>query len=159
MRKEPIIEPFTLTKGNSDVTSQDGLDASTDFGTVWYYQVPNGVGIIVEPEDTFSVYLFGDDSAEMPATTRVRVLVKDSAGSGEAKVLLNSRLYASLKEFQDLDKMAHFDLTEPYKIYEKQYIYIETAGADATGTGGVDVTGGTNESYFQMEIHRVRQPL
>ena len=44
-------------------------------------------------------------------------------------------------------------------VYEQQYIQILTAGADATGSGGVDVTGGTNESYFEMAISRVRQPL
>lgn len=155
---QALQEPFSITKGDADCSEQDGLNASTDFGMIFEYHVPVGVGLVILPGHTLSMYLYGDDSAEMPATTRVKVLVKDSAKQDE-RCILGPILYQSLKEFQDRDKIASFNVPEPVKIYEQQYITIETSGADATGTGGVDVTGGTKESYFEMAISRVRQPL
>ena len=153
-----IQEPFSLTKGDADVSEQDGLDASTDYGMIFEYHVPTGIGLIILPGHTFGLYLYGDDSAEMPATTLVEVLVKDSSKQ-DAKTILGPVLYEKLKEFVDRDKIARFSVAESVKVYEKQYITIEAAGADATGTGGVDVTGGTKESYFEAAISRVRQPL
>ena len=159
MPNEPLHEPFSLTKGETGITQQDGLDASTDWGQIFEYQVPVGIGLIILPGHTFSCYLHGDDGAEMPATTQVRILHKDSSKSGDAKKVLGPILYVKLKEFTNKNKIAIFDILNPAKIYEKQYLTIETAGADATGTGGVDVTGGTKESYFEAAISRVRQPL
>ena len=158
MPKEPLHEPFSLTKGETGMSQQDGLNASTDWGQVFEYQVPIGIGLMILPGHAFSCYLHGDDGAEMPATTLVRILHKDSS-KRDSKVILGSTLYAKLKEFTDRDKIARFDILEPAKIYEKQHLTIETAGADAAGTGGVDVTGGTKETYFEAAISRVRQPL
>ena len=161
MSPEVLQEPFTLTQGDSDVTGTDGLDATalaTKYGIIWEYHVPTGIGLIILPGHTFAVYLYGDDSAEMPATSLVKVSVLDSSKQ-DKRTILGPVLYQTLKEFTDRDKLARFNVVAPVKVYEKQYIQIEEAGADATGTGGVDVTGGTNESYFEMAISRVRQPL
>ena len=161
MPREPKQEPFSLTKGDAGVTEQDGLDAAalaTEFGKIFEYHVPVGLGLIILAGHTFSLYLYGDDSAEMPATTLVKVKVLDASKQDE-KTILGPVMYATLKEFTDRDKIARFNLPEPVKVYENQYLIIEVAGADATGTGGVDVTGGTNESYFEAAISRVRQPL
>ncbi len=158
MNAEVLQEPFSLTKGDADVSEQDGLNASSEYGMIFEYHVPTGIGLVILPGHTFAIYLYGDDSAEMPATTLVKVLLKDSSKQ-DAKTIIGPVLYAKLKEFVDRDKIARFNVSEPVKVYEKQYITIEAAGADATGTGGVDVTGGTNESYFEAAISRVRQPL
>lgn len=155
---EVLQEAFTLTQGDSDVTATDGLNASTAYGVIYEYHVPTGIGLIILPGHTFSLYLYADDSAEMPATSLIKVSVLD-ASKQDKKTILGPVLYQSLKEFTDRDKLARFNVTAPVKVYEKQYIQIEEAGADATGSGGVDVTGGTNESYFEMTISRVRQPL
>jgi len=151
-------EPFSLTKGEAGITQQDGLNASTDYGMIFEWQVPTGIGLIILPGHTFAMYLQGDDAAEMPATTLVKVLHKDSSKQ-DATTVLGPVLYQNLKEFTDRNKIAHFNISAPIKVYEKQYISVETAGADATGTGGVDVTGGAKESYFEAKISRVRQPL
>jgi len=156
--KEALQEPFSITKGDANCSEQDGLNATTDFGMIFEYHVPVGVGLVILPGHTFSAYLYGDDSAEMPATTLVKVVLLDSAKQ-DARCILGPVMYQSLKEFQDRDKIAAFNVAEPVKVYEQQYIQILTAGADAAGSGGVDVTGGTNESYFEMAISRVRQPL
>jgi len=156
--KEALQEPFSITKGDANCSEQDGLNASTDFGMIFEYHVPVGVGLVILPGHTFSAYLYGDDTAEMPATTLVKVVLLDSAKQ-DARCILGPVMYQSLKEFQDRDKIAAFNVAEPVKVYEQQYIQILTAGADATGSGGVDVTGGTKESYFEMAISRVRQPL
>ena len=158
MPREALIEPFSLTKAESGVTATDGLDASTSYGTIYSYQVPTGVGHIILPGHTFSLYLEGDDDEEMPATTLIKVKVKDAAQADE-KTILGPIMYASLKEFQDADKIAKFNVAEPVKVYEKQYITVESAGADAAGTGGVDQTGASSDSFMEMKISRVREPL
>ena len=158
MKREVKHEAFTLTKGDSGVTSQDGLDASTEWGKIWEYHIPVGIGLYILPGHTFSCYLHGDDNAQMPATTRVRVLLKDSAQQ-DVKTILGPVLYQTLKEFVDRDKIARFNVSEPIKVFEQQYIVVETSGADVATTGGVDQTGGASDSYFEMAISRVRLPL
>lgn len=158
MPPEVKQEPFCLTKADSGITSSDGPDASsTEWGDIWSYQVPTGIGVLILPGHTLSVYLEGDDDAEMPATTRIKVVQRDSSQQDE-KTLMGPLLYASLKEFTDRDKIQRFN-AGPFRVYEKQYLVIEVQGADATGTGGVDQTGGSSDSYFEMNISRVRQPL
>lgn len=158
MVKTAIQEPFSLTKGETGVTSQDGLTASSEFGMIYSYQVPIGQGLIILPGHTFSLYLEGADNSEMPATTRVKVVVKDSAKQ-EEKAILGPTMYQTLKEFQDRDKIARFNTPGAVKVYERQYLEVWTAGADAAGTGGVDQTGMSSDTYFNAEISRVRQPL
>lgn len=158
MERKPIQEAFTLTKGDPDVLSQDGLNASTAYGWIWEYHVPTGIGLIILPGHTFSVYLHGDDNVQMPATTLVKVGVLDSSRLDE-RTILGPVLYQSLKEFTDRDKIARFNVVEAIKVYEKQYIRVYTAGADVAGTGGVDQTGGASDSYFEAVISQVRQPL
>jgi hypothetical protein len=157
-RPIPKQEPFSITKGDSDVTSQDGLNASNEYGMIWEYHVPVGLGLIILAGHTFSLYLHGDDNAEMPDTTMVKVVVLDASKQDE-KTILGPVMYKTLKEFQDRDKVARFSCPEPVKVYENQYLQVQTAGADATGTGGVDQTGGSSDSYFEAAISRVRQPL
>lgn len=157
-RSEPQQEPFSLTKGDSAVTSTDGLDATTSYGVIYSYHVPVGIGLIILAGHTFSLYLEGDDDAEMPATTMVKVVVMDASKQDE-KAILGPIMYASLKEFQDRDKVARFNVPEPVKVYENQYLEVHSSGADAAATGGVDQTGGSSDSYFEAAISRVRQPL
>ena len=51
--------------------------------------------------------------------------------------------------------MARFNIKEAVKLYEGQQLVIQ---ANDVGNG-VDVTGGAVESYFDLAISRVRQPL
>jgi len=158
MPREAQQEPFSLTKADSNVTSTDGLNASTEWGTIWSYHVPVGIGLIILAGHTLAIYLEGDDDDEMPDTTLVKAVVKD-ASKQDAKTILGPVMYKTLKEFTDRDKIARFNIPEPVKVYENQYVEVLTSGADVAGTGGVDQTGGSSDSYFEMAISRVRQPL
>lgn len=159
---EPLQEPFTLTKGETGIVQTDGLAGvalATKFGEILRWQVPVGIGLVILPGHTFALKLWGIDAVEMPAETLVRVRVRDASNQDE-KTILGPVLYHSLKEFVDRDKIAHFDVREPVKIYENQYIAVEVAGDDVATTGGVDITGcASGESYFEMAIARIRQPL
>jgi len=93
----------------------------------------------------------------MPATTLIKVVTRDSSKQDE-KTILGPIMYQSLKEFTDRDKIARFNLSETIKVYEQQYVAIRSVGADATGTGGVDQTGASSDSYFEMLISRVIIP-
>lgn len=159
---EVLQEPFSLTKGETGIVQTDGLDAAAlaaKYGEIFGYPVPVGIGLVILPGHTLSLKLWGDDTVEMPATTLVKVVVKDASKQDE-KTILGPVLYHTLKEFVDKDKIAHFDIPGPVKIYENQYIAIEVAGADVAATGGVDVTGcASGESYFEMAIARIRQAL
>ena len=158
MPREALQEPFSLTKGETGVTSTDGLNASTTYSIIWEYQVPTGIGFIILPGHTFSAYLEGDDDAEMPATSLLKVSIQD-ASKQDKKTIMGPVLYQSVKEFTDRTKIAKFNVAEPVKIYESQYIIVEEAGADAAGTGGVDQTGASSDSFFEMTMVRVRSPL
>lgn len=159
---QPLQEPFSLTKGESGIVQIDGLDATAlgaYYANIIEWQVPIGVGLVILPGHTFAMKLWGDDEAEMPAVTLVKVMVKD-ASKQDTKTILGPVLYETLKTFDDRDKLARFDIAGPVKIYENQFIIIAVAGADAAKTGGVDITGNNSgESYFEMAIARVRQPL
>lgn len=160
--KEVKQEPFSLTKGDANVSEQDGLAGvalKAQFGMIFSYHVPVGLGLIILAGHTFSLYLQGIDDVEMPATTLIKVKVLDASKQDE-KTVLGPVMYASLKEFTDRDKIARFNIPEPVKVYENQYLIIEAAGNDVATTGGVDVTGASSaESYFEAAISRVRQPL
>ena len=150
-----IQEAFTLTKGDSDVTSADGATSATTYTDIWLYHVPVGLGLIILPGHTFSVYLEDTNDAEMGATVLLKVSVLDSSKQ-DRKTILGPVQYITLKEFVDRDKMARFNINAPVKLYERQYLAIEATG---NGSYGVDQTGSSSDSYFEMAIQRVRQPL
>lgn len=152
---EPMQEAFALTKGDSSVTSADGGTSASVYQDIWSYQVPVGIGHIILPGHTLGMYLYTNNSAEAVATHLVKVVVRDASKQDE-KAILGPIMYATLKELVDRDKIARFNVASPVKVYERQYIVIQATG---DGTYYIDVTGGTNESYFEMMISRVRQPL
>ncbi len=157
---EAIQEPFTLTKGDAAVTSADGLDgaAAIIYSDIWTYLVPVGIGHIILPGHTLAIYLRGDDDVEMPITTQLRLVLQD-ASAQDRKAIAGPILYASVRNFTDRDQMFRLNVPEPIKVYERQSIIIEELGPDVATTGGVDQTGGTIDSYFELTITRVRQPL
>lgn len=155
MSPEARQEPFSLTKGDSDVTGTDGSTSASVFNDIWVYQVPTGLGLIILPGHTFGLYLYNNNSAEMGATVLVKVITRD-ASKQDTKGILGPVLYTTLKELTDRDKIARFNIPAPVKVYERQYLVIQTTG---DGSYYVDETGGSEESYFEMAIIRVRQPL
>lgn len=157
---EPLRETFTLTKGDAAVTSADGLvgAAATIFSDVYTYLVPVGIGHIILPGHTLAIYGEGVDDDEMPLTTQFRVVIQD-ASQQDRKAIAGPILYASLRNFTDRDQMFRFNVPEPVKVYERQSIIIEELGPDLLGTGQFYQTGASSDSYFELTMLRVRQPL
>lgn len=148
---EVMQEPFTLTNGDADVTAVNGGTSATVFYDAWVYHVPTGIGLILLPGHTFSLYDYDDSGAEASATVLVKVSVMDSSKQ-DRKTILGPVLYQSVKEFTDRDKMARLNLPAPVKVYEKQYVVVEV-----TGDGAQYAV--VASSYFELAISRVRQPL
>jgi len=154
---EALQEPFTLTKGDAAVAQADGITPA-GWADIFTYTVPVGIGHIILPGHTLACVLWGTDNANMPPTTLVRVTIQD-ASMQDRKAILGPILYASCQNFTDRDQMLRFNVPEPVKVYERQFIIIESSGLDVTGTV-LDVTGAAaSESYFELAMTRVRQPL
>ena len=156
---EVLQEPFVITKGDPNVKSLDGIAQQDVFGTIWIYQVPVGIGLLILPGHTFACYLLGADGKEMPSDTRIKITYADSARA-EEKTALYPTLYASARSFDDRDKILRLNVAEPIRIYEQQFLKIHVAGLDTAGTGAVrQAVPGVGESYFELTVSRVRQPL
>lgn len=156
---EALQEPFTLTKGDGNVTSTNGPGVAGVWGTIWSYLVPVGIGHIILPGHTLAIN--GESTAaNMPNTSQIRVLVQD-ASQQDRKAILGPILYASLQNFTDRDQMARFNVPEPVKVYERQYIIIEWMGIEAGANPLLQTAGGGTygESFFELAMSRVRQPL
>ena len=79
----------------------------------------------------------------------MKIEVRD-ATQGEKKTLLETTLYASLKEFQDKDKLTKLGITQPIEIAEREYIAIMSNSKNATY--GVD----KDTSYFSLVGYTIR---
>lgn len=153
---DPIQEAFTLTKADGNVTSSDGLASATRLHTVWSYHVPDGTGLIILPGHTFSCYI-RTTAADLEAvnTVLLRISSLDSSAQ-DRKGVTDAFNYGICKTFDDRDKIMRLNVPAAVKIYEKQYLIIEATG---DGTNMLDQTGGTLDSWFELAISRVRQPL
>jgi len=156
---EALQEPFTLTKGDGNVTSTGGPTVAGTWGTIYSYLVPVGIGHIILPGHTIAINA-ESVAANMPNTNLIRILVQD-ASQQDRKAILGPILYASLQNFTDRDQMARFNVPEPVKVYERQFIIIEWMGLEAAANPVLQTgCGGTNgETYFELAMSRVRQPL
>lgn len=147
--KDIVEEAIDITQGDAGVTGTN--TAAATWGDLWDYQVPVGIGLVLMPSHCFSVYL--ESLSEAEANALVEIVLRDSAGA-EEKTILHPTLYATLKEFQDVNLKARLNLKEPIKVFEEQHIVIRAKSAS-----GIDVTGGSSESYFDLEATRIRETL
>jgi len=152
MQPEVMQEPFDLTQGTAGVVGTNTAPALLQ--DVWVYTVPVGVGHVILPGHTISMYLHDLGAAESVADSLVRVVVRDAMGQDE-KTIYGPALYQTVKEFQDRDLLARFNIKEAVKLYEGQQLVIQANDV----ADGIDVTGGAVESYFDLAIFRIRQPL
>lgn len=153
---EALQEPYTITRGDSDVTETDsGQTSASVYGTIWSYHVPTGLGLIILPGHTFACYLYDTENAEAPNTNLIKIVLLDSSKQDE-KAIAGPFMYAVCKTFDDRDKMFRLNVASPVKVYEKQYIEIKVTG---DGSYSVDALSGPAYCYFELAIARVRQPL
>jgi len=147
-----IEEKFEISSLSTGITEADG--DGTNWKDVWDFQVPLNTKIVLKPTDFFSCYLDGDDAAEMPAVTEVRLLHRDVANE-QTKPLIRALLYQQVKPFQDTDKLIRLDIVKAIVIQPSEHIVVQIKGADATGTGDVDAS----DSYFKLVTARLRRSL
>jgi len=152
MQPEVMQEPFDLTAGTAGVVGTN--TAANVLGDLWVYTVPVGVGHIILPGHTISMFLQDLGAAESVPDSIVKILVRDAMSQDE-KTIYGPALYQTVKEFQDRDLIARFNIKEAVKLYEGQQLVIQANDV----ASGIDVTGGAVESYFDLAISRVRQPL
>jgi len=147
-----IEERFEVSSLSTGITEADGGGAT--WKDIWDFRVPLNIRIVLKPTDIFSCYLDGDDAAEMPATTQVRLLHRDVANE-QSKPLIRAMLYAQLKDFQDKDKIIRLQIPKALVIGPSEHIVVQVNGADATGTGDIDAS----DSYFKVVTNRIRRSL
>ena len=150
---QPVEERFELNQAASGITEQDGQGASW-LADIWDYEVPINTSVHLKPTDIFGVYLVGDDAAEMPDSTRIRVVVRGVAGV-QHQPILRDIMYTNVKSFVDKNKYVSLDIDHDIWVNAGEHIVVLVNGADATGTGDTDASA----SYFKLLTHRRRKPL
>lgn len=145
--KSPKMAPFHITQADGNITAANGVTGT--WSDIYKYQVPQGVGIILQTGDQFSAYI-KDASAEVGLyDCWVKIEVRDAAEL-DKQVVFGPSLYKKIREFQDRDTIAHLELSEPVKAYPRQWIVI--VGKD---TGTITVAN----CYFSLLTSKVAQPL
>jgi len=122
-----MIEPFVITQEDSDVTQTDTTAESLQ--DLFVYRVPIGITIILEPASVLCSFMQETDTTAAQATGQVKIEVRDATNT-EKRPVLGPVQYATLNgEFQDEDKLVHLDIQAPMKVYEREYIAIQSKNA------------------------------
>ena len=146
------IEKFELNPKTSGITESDGKGAT--WGDNWDFKIPYHVVVQLKPSDVFSCYLIGDDAAEMPASTLVQVVKRDVMNL-DSTPIIKPFLYQMAKEFSNKKKLLYLDITAPLFVSTEEHIVVQVNGADAAGTGDLDVSA----SHFKLVTIRKRRAL
>ncbi len=145
-------EKFELNSQSPGITEQDG--SGILWKDIWDFKVPINQSIVLKPTDLFSAYLVGDDVAEMPNVTRIRVARRDVANE-DAKSVLGEVYYKLAKEFTDKNLLMHLSIDQPVEIGAEEHIVVQVSGLDATGTGDTDASA----SFFKILTPRKRKSI
>ncbi len=145
-------ERYEINSSSVGITESDGSGAT--WKDIWDFKVSVNQQIVLNPTDIFSAYLVGDDTAEMPKNTRVR-LVKRDVTNEDAKPLLPELPYQQAKEFKDRALLMHLAIQGTLVVESEEHIVVQINGADATGTGDTDASA----SYFKIFTHRRKKVL
>ncbi len=142
-----LDEPFDLTDQDSNITKANATASS--WSDLYKYQVPVGIGHVLQAGHTFSVYLKDTSATENASTDLIKIEVRDSSEQ-DKRTVYGPAIYLKCKEFQDRDKMARLNVAAPVPVLERQWIAVMVNGASAAGTAN---------SYFDLAINRIRQSL
>ena len=126
-----------ISQATSGVTAKDGAGATWNADN-WDLKVEINQSYKLQPGDTFSCYLVGDDTAEMPDKTRIRVVKRDLSNL-LAKPLLDECLYARCKAFADKKKILRLNITQPVLLEAGEHLVVLVNGMDKAGTGDLAV--------------------
>ena len=144
-------EKFELNSGVSGITELDGQGATWQ-ADIWDFKVPNNTQIILSPSDTFAIYLVGDDAAEMPKQTKIRVVIRDVSNE-TAKPIIKDCNYQRFKSFADKKQIVRLEVPEEIVVDSEEHIVVMVNGADAAGTGDTDASA----SHFKLVTTRNRK--
>ena len=144
-------ERFELNSGVSGVTELDGQGATWQ-ADIWDFKVPVNTQVILSPSDTIALYLVGDDAAEMPKVTQVRVVIRDVSNE-IAKPIIKSCNYQRFKSFQDRKQIVNLEIGEEIVVESEQHIVVMVNGIDAATTGDTDASA----SLFKLVTTRNRK--
>lgn len=139
------IEPYELQQEDTDITQAD--TTASVWGPLFAFRAPKGRSLILRPNDAFSLYATDTGTVECSDTDRFRLIKKDQEGS-EIVPLTGDILYASTKDFQDIDKIFRLPITHEIEIGEQEYLVLEAYSVGA----GAD----KDLSYFSLVIHSKR---
>jgi hypothetical protein len=147
LANQPLDEPFDLTNQDANITQANATAAA--WSDLFKYQVPVGVGHVLQAGHTFSLYLMNTSSTANAATDLVKIEVRDSSEQ-DKRTVYGPAIYGRVGEFADRNKIARLNVSAPVPVLERQWIVVMVKGATAAGTAS---------SYFDLAINRVRQPL
>ena len=149
-----ITQRFEISQGSAGITEADGKGA-TWVGDIWDYKVGYGQQIVLKPTDKFGAYLVGDDTAEMPPSTQIRVVVRDVTNQ-VARPILRSLPYKRCQGFQDADKVVTLDpMNGEIVVNTDEHIVVMVNGIDVATTGDTDASA----SFFKLHTTRRKRPL
>lgn len=153
--KRVIEEPFVLTEKDSNIKIRCRLH-SKRYRPVFIYEVPTNCGLIIRPNDTFSLSLGAKDDNEIPLTSHIRVVIKDAAMI-DTLVVLGPLMYCSMNMKQMNIKQknyCNFNIANPVVVHNRQYIVVEVLNK-----GHKNLRLDRNRCKFKMAITRVRTHL
>lgn len=145
-----VIEPFTITQEDSNVTQTDTTAESLQ--DLFVYRVPIGHSILLRPEDVLSMDLDETDTTVCQDTAEVKLEVRDATGA-EKKPVLGPLLYSNFAasgvgEWRDEDKFVHLDINREIEVAEREYIVLMVKNPSPY----VD----KDTSAFDLRTHRKR---
>lgn len=152
-------DQFVLSRDVSGMSETDLAAATADnsLQIVFEYPVPTGYSLVFGAEDTFSAYLKDAEggAAESVAGTKVDIVVMDSAKQN-VRSLLNELRYGNIKEFEDVDKLAHLDISLGEQVIAREG---ERVCIRVNNTGGAITTVDASECYFCLTCRLIRHTL
>ena len=144
MRVAALVEPYEINQEDGDITQAD--TAANVWGDLFDLKVPKGRTMILRPSDPFGLYLVDTGTAQVGDTARVKLVRRDTT-NGEEKPLISETLYASLKEFTDVDKLAYLELAQEVEVEQDEHIVLMCYD---------DVGGDKDLTYFSLPCHTKR---
>ena len=130
-------EKFEINASSVGITEADG--DGTNYKDIWDFKPPVNTWVLLSPNDVFSAYLVGDDTVEMPASTKVRIVRRDVTNEAGGPIL-GEVLYQLAKEFTDKNKLLHLSIGSMVQVGPEEHIVVQVAGADAATTGDLDAS-------------------
>jgi len=146
--KQVKLEVFHITQSDGNITAGNGT--ANLWSDIWKYQVPQGVGLILQAGDTLSAYLAAAGPTEISKyLSYVKLEVRDPSEQDIVRVY-GPALYQKLVEFQDRTLLARLNVLKPEKVYSRQWIVLSLKSTSTTLAA---------LSYFDLVTSKAAVPI